>query len=184
MRRENTAWWKPDFAVIAAIENGRMYLVEQYRYPVGGRYWEMPQGSWEQQTIDPLELARRSCAKRPGWSPGRCATSAGSSWPTAIPRQAYDVFLASALEQLETQLDPEEEGLVAKAFDVAVVEQMIFDGVIQDASTVAAFGLLRLKKLILRGASAAPVLHLRARLRPDQDVPRAGLVVRRPASQC
>ena len=35
---------KPDFAVIAAIENGKVYLVEQLRYPVGSRFWELPPG--------------------------------------------------------------------------------------------------------------------------------------------
>ena len=30
---------KPDFVVVAPVEdNGRLYLVDQYRYPVKGRY--------------------------------------------------------------------------------------------------------------------------------------------------
>jgi ADP-ribose pyrophosphatase len=34
---------KPDFVVIAPVEdNGRLHLVEQFRYPVRGRYWELP----------------------------------------------------------------------------------------------------------------------------------------------
>ena len=34
---------KPDFVVIVPIEDdGRLHLVEQYRYPVEGRYWELP----------------------------------------------------------------------------------------------------------------------------------------------
>ena len=40
---------KPDFVVIIPIENNSLYLVEQYRYPVKGRYWEFPQGSWENE---------------------------------------------------------------------------------------------------------------------------------------
>ena len=36
---------KPDFAVVIPIEGDRVHLVEQYRYPVGGRYWEFPQGA-------------------------------------------------------------------------------------------------------------------------------------------
>ena len=40
---------KPDFAVIAALGPSGLYLVEQYRYPVEGRFWELPQGSWAQQ---------------------------------------------------------------------------------------------------------------------------------------
>ncbi len=38
---------KPDFSVIAAVSDGSIVLVEQYRYPVQERFWELPQGSWE-----------------------------------------------------------------------------------------------------------------------------------------
>ena len=41
---------KPDFVVIVPVDDdGRVHLVEPYRYPVKGRYWEFPQGSWEQE---------------------------------------------------------------------------------------------------------------------------------------
>ena len=36
---------KPDFAVIAAVADGEIYLVEQYRYALQQRCWELPQGS-------------------------------------------------------------------------------------------------------------------------------------------
>jgi ADP-ribose pyrophosphatase len=36
---------KADFAVIVPLDNGFIHLVEQYRYLVKGRYWELPQGS-------------------------------------------------------------------------------------------------------------------------------------------
>jgi ADP-ribose pyrophosphatase len=38
---------KPDFSLIIPYENGAFHLVEQYRYPVKGRYLEFPQGTWE-----------------------------------------------------------------------------------------------------------------------------------------
>ena len=49
---------KPDFVVIIPVEDdGRVHLVEQYRYPVKGRYCELPQGSWEQEPgADPMEI--------------------------------------------------------------------------------------------------------------------------------
>ena len=62
--------------------------------------------------------------------------------------QAWDLYLATDLREGETQLDAEEEGLVSRAFAVPVVEAMIADGTIRDATTVAAFGLLRLKGLL------------------------------------
>ena len=50
---------KPEFALVVSVERGGLHLVQQYRYPVQGRYWEFPQGSWEERPeTDPLELAR------------------------------------------------------------------------------------------------------------------------------
>lgn len=48
---------KPDFAVIIPWDRGGLHLVEQHRYPVGARYWELPQGSWEGTAIEALVAA-------------------------------------------------------------------------------------------------------------------------------
>lgn len=51
---------KPNFVVIVAREaDGRIHLVQQFRYPVAGRYWELPQGAWElRPEADPLEVTQ------------------------------------------------------------------------------------------------------------------------------
>ena len=35
----------PDIALVIAAEGDLLQLVEQYRYPVGGRRWEFPSGT-------------------------------------------------------------------------------------------------------------------------------------------
>jgi ADP-ribose pyrophosphatase len=59
---------KPDFVVVVPVEaDGRLHLVEQFRYPVQGRYWEFPQGSWEQTPgADPLDIARGELREETG----------------------------------------------------------------------------------------------------------------------
>ena len=37
---------KRDFALVIPAERGGFHLVEEYRYPVGGRYWSFPQGGF------------------------------------------------------------------------------------------------------------------------------------------
>jgi len=56
---------KPDFVVIVPVDDdGRLHLVEQFRYPVKGRYWELPQGSWEEVAgADPLGCGARRIAR-------------------------------------------------------------------------------------------------------------------------
>ena len=139
---------KADFAVIAAARDQSVWLVEQYRYPVRGRFWEFPQGSWEDRATDPLTLAKAELREETGLVAGAMLHAGRLFLGYGYSTQAYDVYLATDLREGETQLDPEEDGLVCKEFPVRVVEGMIEDGTIKDATTVAAFGLLRLKGLL------------------------------------
>ena len=139
---------KQDFAVIAAISGDSIYLVEQYRYPVKERFWELPQGSWEDQAVDPLELAKAELREETGLTANSMLHAGRLYLGYGYSTQAYDLFLATDLSEGETQLDVEELGLIAKPFKLSVVEDMIRAGTIKDATTVAALGLLRLKGLL------------------------------------
>jgi ADP-ribose pyrophosphatase len=141
---------KPDFVCIVPLEaDGRVHLVEQYRYPVGARFWEFPQGTWEEvPDADPIDVARGELREETGLAAaemvlvGRLFEAYGHS------SQGYRVFLATGLTRGPAALNQEEQDLVTRAFPLAELERMIRDGEIQDATTVAAFGLLRLKGLI------------------------------------
>ncbi len=138
---------KSDFVVVAALEAGRLHLVEQFRYPVGGRYWELPQGSSEQST-DPVAVARAELREEAGVEADRL-TDAGtlfSGYGFATPR--FHVFLATGLRQVTAAREHTEQDMISRAFDLAEVERMIRDGVVKDAITVAALGLLRLKGML------------------------------------
>ncbi|WP_211209872.1 NUDIX domain-containing protein [Uliginosibacterium gangwonense] len=139
---------KTDFAVIAAIEGEQIYLVEQYRYPLKARYWELPQGSCEDESLPPLELAKRELREETGLVAASMQHIGHLFVAVGYSSQGYDVFLASGLSQQERDLEPEEAGLVVKAFNIAEVKQMILDGVIRDATAVATFGLLSLRGVI------------------------------------
>lgn len=139
---------KPDFAIIAAIQDGSMCLVEQYRYPVEGRYWELPQGSWEKGSIDPIDLAKAELKEETGLISSEMRPIGELFEAYGYSSQKAHVFLATGLTQGETELESEEQGLVSKAFPIAEVERMIIDGEIKDGATVAAIGLLKLKGLL------------------------------------
>lgn len=139
---------KDDFAVIAALQGGLLHLVEQYRYPVGGRYWEFPQGSLPGGGGDLLATARAELREETGLHAEQVARVGRMFEAAGYSNQAFEVFLATGLSQRGAEPEAEEEGLVSRAFTVAEVQSMIVDGVIRDAVTVAAFGLLRLKGLL------------------------------------
>ena len=49
---------KHDAAIILPIDDGRIWLVEQFRYTIQERALELPQGGWEMEIENPEELAR------------------------------------------------------------------------------------------------------------------------------
>jgi ADP-ribose pyrophosphatase len=140
---------KADFAIIVPVENGTIHLVEQYRYPVQGRYWELPQGSWEDApgTV-PLELARAELREETGLIAetmlhvGHLFECYGHS------NQGFHIYLAQGLRQGETSREHTEQDMVSRALPIDDVLAMISEGVIKDAATVATLGLLRLKGLL------------------------------------
>jgi ADP-ribose pyrophosphatase len=139
---------KPDFAVIAAIENGKVYLVEQLRYPVGSTFWELPQGSWKSSSLSPCELAKAELREETGITAHNMEHIGHLFLAYGYSNQGYDIFMASSLEHGSQDLDTEEHGLTARSFLIADVESMILHGSIKDATTVAAFGLLKLRHKI------------------------------------
>ncbi len=139
---------KKDFATIAALQDGQLWLVEQYRYPVGRRFWEFPQGSWEDQDVDPLTLARAELREETGLVAATMVHAGRLFQAYGYSTQAFNLFLATDLTPGQTDLDAEEQGLIARAFSIDEVQAMIVDGTIMDVTTVAAFGLLRLKGLL------------------------------------
>ena len=134
---------KLDYALIVPLERSRLHLVEQYRYAVGGRYWEFPQGSWENAPeADMADVAAGELAEETGLRAGSLHRVGRLFQAYGYATQAAHVFLARDLRPGERSLDEEEHGLVTRTFDVEEVETMIEDGRIVDAATVAAFHLV------------------------------------------
>ncbi|MGH3756310.1 NUDIX domain-containing protein [Actinophytocola sp.] len=136
---------RPDAAMIIATERDGFHLVDQYRYPVAGRFWEFPQGCFPgRRGGDPAQLANRELAEETGLRAGSM-THLGSlfSWQGASG-QAIDVFLATDLVPGPTNREIEEQDMRHRWFARAEFELMIRDGRIRDNSTVAGYTLLLL----------------------------------------
>ena len=141
---------KPDFVVIVPVEDdGRLYLVEQFRYPVKGRYWELPQGSWEHEPgADTMEMARGELQEETGLDPAHMTYVGHLFEACGYANQGFHIFLATGLRHGDANRGHEEQDLVTQDFALSEVERMIRDDEIKDATTVAALGLLRLKGLL------------------------------------
>jgi len=140
---------RSDFVIVAPWQDGCLTLVEQYRYPVRQRLWEMPMGLWEQAPgTDPHVLAAAELCEETGLVSRRLARVGTLFQGPGYCNQKGHLFLATDLEQVDHVREASEQDMICRSFPLAEVETMIRDGVLQDAMTVAAFGLLRLQGLL------------------------------------
>lgn len=121
-----------------------VYLVEQYRYTVGGRYSEFPQGGWEVADIDPEEMARGELREETGLTAEKMTHLSTFQIGYGVMNQQHHVYLAEGLTMGEPDPDLEETDLVVRRVSVAEFEEMVLDGVIVDNCSVAAWGFYRM----------------------------------------
>ncbi len=137
---------KPDFVAIVPIDDDLIHLVQQYRYPVHQRYWEIPQGSWESEPdADHAVVAAGELREETGLTANKLQYVGHIYQAYGYSNQGFHVYLATNLEAGVQKLDEEEEGLISKAFSLEEFESMIVTGVIKDATTISAYSLVKLK---------------------------------------
>ena len=133
---------KPPAAVIVPLDEGHVWLVEQHRHPIGERFWELPQGAWEDDPAAAAEdLARGELAEETGLRAAHIEHLGQLFFAYGITNQPFDVWRATGLEPGEQALEATEADLLVERFTVADFEAMISDGQIRDAATVAAWHL-------------------------------------------
>lgn len=138
---------KPDFAVVVAEQDGYFHLVEQFRYPIGRRSWEFPQGGWPVgKGGSALQLAQSELAEETGFTAGRWTHLGFLHQALGFSSQGYDIFHATDLTPGPHAREETEADMVQQAFTEAEFRTMIVSGEILDGSTVAAYGMLQLKR--------------------------------------
>ncbi len=137
---------KPDFVGIVPVDTaGCIHLVQQYRYPVQGRYWEIPQGSWEDRPgVDPEKVALAELREETGLSAGHLTRVGHLFAAYGFSNQGYHLYVATDLKQGEAAREPTESDMISRGFTVPEIRRMIAEGQIKDATTIAAFGYLLL----------------------------------------
>ncbi|SDP68370.1 NUDIX domain-containing protein [Actinopolyspora xinjiangensis] len=145
---------KPDYALIIPLETGeisgadgagRVQLVEQYRYPLGTRRWEFPQGTApDLAELDGPELATRELREETGLRAERLVELGSLDVAPGLSSQRGRAFLATGLTLGEHEREHEEQDMRSAWFSREEIERMIRRGEIADAQSVAAYTLLLL----------------------------------------
>jgi 8-oxo-dGTP pyrophosphatase MutT (NUDIX family) len=140
---------KPSYALIIASDADRVCLVEQYRYPLGGRRWEFPQGAAPGLAhMEPMTLAARELREETGLTAGTMTLLGQLDVAPGMSSQRGFVFLATDVREGDPDREHEEQDMRSAWFTRAEVEAMILAGEITDAQSVAAYAHL----LLVEGA--------------------------------
>ena len=142
-----------DFVAVAAVgdEAGVPWLamVEQYRYPVRRRLWELPMGMWEERPdATPEAIAAGELREETGLVAASMRHAGTLFQGAGYSNQKGHVFLATGLVQQEAERESTEQDMVTRRIPLAEVEAMICDGRIACMVSIAAIGLLRLKGML------------------------------------
>jgi hypothetical protein len=89
---------KPDFALVIPVARGGVHVIEQYRYPIGRRSLEFPQGTYpDRQDGDPIGLARHELQEETGLRAGKLETLGRLFGGPGLSNQGFHVFVATDL---------------------------------------------------------------------------------------
>ncbi|GAY12390.1 ADP-ribose pyrophosphatase [Pseudonocardia sp. N23] len=138
---------KPTYAlVVPRDDEGRLHLVEQFRYPVCARRWEFPAGTAPDRAAPhPDDLAVQELVEETGLAAGRMELLGTIDVAPGMSSQRGHVYLATELTQGPAQREATEADMRAGWFTPAEFEAMIDEGAVADAQTLAAYALLMLR---------------------------------------
>ena len=141
---------KSAFVVVIPVEpDGSVHLVEQYRYPVRQRFWEFPQGAWEDKPdADKEDVARGELREETGLAAGTMIYVGHLLHNYGFAKHGCHCFIARDLRFTALEVLQEEQGLITRRFPFATLLNMVRSGEIQDAVTVSALGLAHIKGLL------------------------------------
>ncbi len=134
---------KADFAMVLPSADGGFWLVQQFRYPVGRREWEFPQGAWPTgRDGTPEQLAAAELAEETGFTAGRVVHLGRLYASYGYSSQSYDVFLGADLTAGDPNREHSEGDMVHAWRSEDEVRSMISSGEFRDSHSVAGLALL------------------------------------------
>jgi 8-oxo-dGTP pyrophosphatase MutT (NUDIX family) len=138
---------KPHFGLVIPAERDGFWLVEQFRYPLGRRAWEFPQGTWTAGDGGTAEdLARAELAEETGLRAGALRHVGHLDLAPGLMTQEFDVWLATDLIDGPTAREATEADMRTEWVAEKDLKAMIREGRFTDSPSIAAYALLLLER--------------------------------------
>jgi 8-oxo-dGTP pyrophosphatase MutT (NUDIX family) len=133
--------------ILPLDDEGNMWLVGQYRFPLDAYSWEIPEGGGD-PSIPPVESARRELLEETGLVAREWVELMKMHLSNSVTDEEAFIFLARGLEQREAKPEETEE-LAVRQVSFEEAYRMVERGEITDSMSVAA--ILKVKLLWLQG---------------------------------
>ena len=133
--------------ILPILDDGRLLLVRQFRYPVGEVLLELPAGTLERDE-DPLACAARELIEETGYS-ARTLSSLGKFFSApGYTDEVLHAILARGLDRVGAADPDDDENLELVIHPIDAVLGMIAGGEIRDAKTIGAMMLASLQGVL------------------------------------
>jgi 8-oxo-dGTP pyrophosphatase MutT (NUDIX family) len=128
---------------VLPVEDGHVYLVGQYRYPLGIYSWEIPEGGGAGQ--DPLHAAKRELEEETGFTARRWEKLGEAYLSNSVSDEHAVWYVATDLVSGEQRWDGDEPPLALRRVRLEEALQMALEGEISDALSILALTTYALK---------------------------------------
>lgn len=123
--------------IVPVLPDGKILMVRQYRNALERETIEVPAGARDSATEDTMVCAVREMEEETGYTSNKVSKLLSLRTTVAFCNEMVEVYLAEDLIPGEQHLDDAED-IKVEAFELEELKQLIYEGTIQDAKTVAA----------------------------------------------
>lgn len=124
-------------AVVAVADDGKLLMVRQYRNALKRETLEIPAGKLDDPNEPKIECAYRELEEETGFRCEKLEYLMSLNTTVAFCDEAIDIFVARNLIPSQQNLD-EDEVINVEAWELKDLEELIWNGKMTDAKTVAA----------------------------------------------
>ncbi|MDY4921241.1 MAG: NUDIX hydrolase [Phascolarctobacterium sp.] len=125
-------------AIVPILEDGRVIMVKQCRYPLGTLLWEIPAGKLDHgEAEDRLECAQRELSEETGYEASEWRELLSIATTPGFSNEIIHLYKATGLKKYAQHTD-EDEFIGIAAFTPDQLKAMVASGELYDAKSLCA----------------------------------------------